>query len=142
MSEEESHIPPELRSMKSVATTSEEPREGSERREYVLARIKTSEGGNPTIKEAREFGVSEKELTEYALRFLKKDIMDGYSLSVVRSIAEQSGVVTREEIDELYERTKAEILALGTVVETDEEKAKKEAAEAAWLAEMLEMCGE
>jgi hypothetical protein len=108
----------------------------------ILARIQTSEGGNPTIQKAREFGVSERELKDYAFRFLEKDIREGYSSSVIRSIAEQSGVVTETEANELYERIKAEMAAAGPAVETEDERIIREAAEAKWLAEMLEMCGE
>lgn len=111
-------------------------------RATILARIKTDEGGNPTIQKAREFGASEQELKDYAFRFLAKDVREGYSPSVIRSIAEQSGVVTPTEADELFERVKAEMAAAGPAVESDEERVAREAAEAKRLEEMLAMCGE
>lgn len=130
---------PYVPSAAEIAQAEKTLKELSERREYILARIKTSEGGNPTIIEARALGVPESELTEYALRFLEKDIREGYGLDTVRSIAEQSGVVTKTEVDALFEKVKAKMAVEGLTTETPEEKARKEAV---WLAEMLELCGE
>lgn len=141
MSDSESRIPvmEQIRAAEALARRNNEL---ANTMEVVLERIKTSEGGNPTLKAAREFGVSETELKAYAFRFLERDVREGYSPSVIRSIAEQSGVVTPSEADELYERIKAEMAAAGPAVESDDERIKREEAEAKWLAEMLEMCGE
>lgn len=135
MSERTPYIPSEAE----LAQAEKTLKELSERREYILARIKTSEGGNPTIIEARGFGVPESELAKYAFRFLEKDIREGYGLDTVHSIAAQSGVVTRAEIDKLFEKTKAQMATEGPPGETAEEKARKEAI---WLKEMLKLCGE
>jgi len=115
----------------------EEEKKLSEKREHFLARIKNFEGGNPTIKGAREIGVPESELTQFALRFLEKDIREGYGLETVRSIAKQSGVVTRAEVDALFEKVKAAMETEGPSAETPEEKVQREAK---WLEEMLKLC--
>lgn len=139
MSEQTKYVPSESELAQAEAAMTEEQRELSEKRNYLLARIQTAEGGNPTIKAARDIGVPESELTKYALRFLEKNIREGYGLDTARSIAEQSGVVTRAEVDALFEKIKAAMAQETPPVET---AAEKEAKEAKWLAEMLELCGE
>ncbi len=127
MSEQPPFVPEEERE-RSAERLAKHNLELADEMATILARIKTSEGGNPTIQKAREFGVSERELKEYAFRFLEKDIREGYSPSVVRSIAEQSGVVTEAEVNELCERIKAEMAVAVPVVESDEDRVLREAA--------------
>lgn len=135
MPERESTVPPQ-----SVLLPGTEAMSESERREYILARIQTSEGGNPTIKAAREIGVSESELRGYVFRFLEKDIREGYGLETILSIARNSGVaVTVEEVTALFAKTQAEMATKGPSSETAEAKAGREAI---WLEEMLKSCGE
>lgn len=139
MPEQPPYVPSESELKTAEASMSEEQRELSNKRESVLARIKTAEGGNPTIKAAREIGVPKRELTEYALRFLEKDIRDSYSPKTVRSIAMQSGVVTGAEIDALFKNVKAKMATEAPSTMTDEDLARKEAE---WLEEMLKLCEE
>ena len=134
MPERESNVPPQSVLLPGTETMSE-----SERRDYILARIQTSEGGNPTIKAAREIGVPESELREYVFRLLEKDTREGYGLDTILSIAKNSGVaVTPEEVTALFKKTQAEMVAKNPSDETPEKKAQREAA---WLEEMLKLCG-
>lgn len=135
MPDQESYTSPQPTLLPGTETMSE-----SERRDYILARIQTSEGGNPTIKAAREIGVSEGELRGYVFRILEKNIREGYGLETTLSIARNSGVaVTAEEVKALFAKTQAEMAATKPSGETAEEKERKEAV---WLEEMLKSCGE
>lgn len=141
MADRAPHIP-KMEQIRAAEALARKNNELANTMEVVLARIQTSEGGMPTLEAARKFGVSEVELAAYALRFLGKNIREGYGLNVTLSIAEQSGVVTPVEANELYERIKAEMAAAGPVVETEAVIAARAEAAAKWLEEMLASCGE
>lgn len=132
MPERPTYVPSESELSAAEESMTEEQRELSKKREYILARIKTAEGGNPTIKAAREIGVPESELTKYTLLFLEKDIREGYGLETVRSIAALTGVVTEAEADALFGNVTTKMATEASSAMTKEEEAK-------WLEEMLKL---
>lgn len=89
---------------------SEEDGEKSQKREKILEMLKTSSGGAYAIEGARELGVPEQEIKEYALRVVEADMWDGYLPSVSIRMAENTGIASREEVEEVVRKTYKQIL--------------------------------
>lgn len=79
-------------------------KEMSAKREQILTRLKTAEGGASVIMGARELEISEEEIKAYALRVVAADIRKGFDLDPAFTMARNTGVATEEEVDAVVKK--------------------------------------
>lgn len=95
----------------------------TKRPEYAEACKNVKRGGD-LFRELLKLGVPKTEVEKFALARLEKNIRAGYGLDTARSIVEQSGVVTRTEVDAFFEKIKVK-MSVEIRTDTGEENRQK-----------------
>lgn len=112
MSERYTPTPPEIKQAEEMMTA--EQKEKSNLRERMLEAVKSDVGSYNNIVGAREVGIPEKTIKEYALRFMAADLRReaGYenTLKMLYRIARNAKVATDKEVHELAKEIYTDII--------------------------------